>query len=229
MRIYLPSTMSGIRAALDPGQIPVRSGVGFAVTAPLRLEYPDWSEEDLEYLAMQDASRASLRLLAAAGDDEPPLRVVIAAEVDDSVGDAAARGRPGSGRGARCRWISRSSRPCTSTVPTPARPSGRPPPSSTPRTSATTTLSSFSVRPKTSIWPGTRRGRSGTSWRKSTRAAERWPRSRQTRETEIPADVIRQPGFSVVQSQRAAPLYEMLGPLGRAVPQDSVLVITRRS
>ena len=47
--------------------MPVLSGVAFAVTEPLRLEYPDWSEEDLEYLAMQDASRASLRLLAASG------------------------------------------------------------------------------------------------------------------------------------------------------------------
>jgi hypothetical protein len=85
MRIYLPSTMSGIRTELEAGSIAVRSGVGFAVTAPLRLEYPDWSEEELEYLAMQDASRASLRLLAAAAEDEPPLRVVIAAEVDDAI------------------------------------------------------------------------------------------------------------------------------------------------
>jgi hypothetical protein len=85
MRIYLPATMSGLRAALDVGRIPVLSGVGFAVTESLRLEYPDWSEEDLEYLAMQDASRASLRLLAAAGPDEPALRVVIAAEVDGAV------------------------------------------------------------------------------------------------------------------------------------------------
>ena len=84
MRIYLPSTMSGIRTALDAGAVAVRSGVGFAVTQPLRLEYPDWSEEELEYLAMQDASRASLRLLAAADDDEPPLRVVIAADVDNA-------------------------------------------------------------------------------------------------------------------------------------------------
>ena len=45
--------------------MPVLSGVGFAVTGPLRREYPDWSEEDLEYLAMQDASRAALRLIAA--------------------------------------------------------------------------------------------------------------------------------------------------------------------
>ena len=82
MRIYLPSTLSRVRQAMTAGSVSVLSGVGFAVTDPLRLEYPDWSDEDLEYLALQDASRASLRLLAAADADEPPLRVVIAAEVD---------------------------------------------------------------------------------------------------------------------------------------------------
>jgi hypothetical protein len=81
MRIYLPATLSRLRAALDSRSIPVLSGVAFAVTEPLRLEYPDWAEEDLEYLAMQDASRASLRLLAAAGAAEPMLRVVIATDV----------------------------------------------------------------------------------------------------------------------------------------------------
>jgi hypothetical protein len=82
MRIYLPATVSRVRRALEVGSITVLAGVGFAVTEPLRLEYPDWSEEDLEYLAMQDASRASLRLIAGAQPDEPQLRVVIAAEVD---------------------------------------------------------------------------------------------------------------------------------------------------
>jgi hypothetical protein len=81
MRIYLPATLSRVRSALEAKAMPVLSGVAFAVTEPLRLEYPDWSEEDLEYLAMQDASRASLRLLAASGPAEPMLRVVVAAEV----------------------------------------------------------------------------------------------------------------------------------------------------
>ena len=72
LRIYLPTTMSGVRAALADSTFTVLSAVGFAVTAPLRAEYPDWSEEDLEYLAMQDASRASLRLLA--GCRRPPNR-----------------------------------------------------------------------------------------------------------------------------------------------------------
>lgn len=84
MRIYLPATMDVLRGALSAGSIPVRSGVGFAVTAPLRGEYPDWSEEDLEYLAMQDAARASLRLLGAQVQDNP-LRVVIAADAVDAL------------------------------------------------------------------------------------------------------------------------------------------------
>lgn len=63
----------------------MRSGVAFAVTDSLRGEYPGWSEEELEYLAMLDASRASLRLLGAAGPDEPQLRVVVAADVDDAL------------------------------------------------------------------------------------------------------------------------------------------------
>ena len=63
MRVYVPATLAGIRRALADGAVEVRSGYGFAVTEPLRLEYPDWSEEDLEYLAMQDASRASLQRL----------------------------------------------------------------------------------------------------------------------------------------------------------------------
>ena len=77
--------MSGVRAALADSTFFVRSAVGFAVTAPLRAEYPDWSEEDLEYLAMQDASRASLRLLAGSDPGEPPLRVVIADDVPDGL------------------------------------------------------------------------------------------------------------------------------------------------
>ena len=103
VRIYLPSTMSGVRRALATGTVPVAGGYGFAVTGPLRLEYPDFSEEDLEYVAMQDASRASLRLLAAieaepesaepvvdSADGEPLLRVVVAVDVTDS----AVRPRP---------------------------------------------------------------------------------------------------------------------------------------
>lgn len=94
MRVYLPSTVSGLQAAAAAGQAPVRSGVAFAVTDALRREYPGWTEEELEYLAMLDASRASLRLLAAAAADEPGLRVVLAVDVDE----AAVTARPEADR-----------------------------------------------------------------------------------------------------------------------------------
>ena len=105
MRVYVPATVSMVREALVAGEVRVLSGVGFAVTEPLRLEYPDWSEDDLEYLAMQDASRASLRLLAGSGSAEPALRVVIATDVDD----AAVTPRPEADRavvaiGGRVDW-----------------------------------------------------------------------------------------------------------------------------
>ncbi|GAA1997842.1 hypothetical protein JL107_11125 [Nakamurella flavida] len=83
MRVYLPGTLGTLRDALADGAVAVIGGTAFAVTGPLRGEYPDWGEEDLEYLAMLDASRASLRLLAAR-DGERGLRVVIAADVPDA-------------------------------------------------------------------------------------------------------------------------------------------------
>ncbi len=88
LRVYVPATLSRLRAALTDEQVPVAGGTAFAVSPALQREYPDWSEEDLEYLAMQDAARASLRLLAAErteGDapaaDGPFLRVVVAVDV----------------------------------------------------------------------------------------------------------------------------------------------------
>jgi len=59
--------------------------VVFAVTDDLRQEYPEADDEELEYLAMADAARACLRLLAAAPADEPQMRVVISADVRNAV------------------------------------------------------------------------------------------------------------------------------------------------
>ena len=89
VRVYVPATLSRLRGALADGVVTVTSGTAFAVSDALRREYPDWSEEDLEYLAMQDAARASLRLLAAeatelaseAAEGSPALRVVAATDV----------------------------------------------------------------------------------------------------------------------------------------------------
>jgi hypothetical protein len=53
---------------------------GFAVTPALREAYASGDEEELEYAALTEAARASLRLLAE-NPATPPRRVVLAAEL----------------------------------------------------------------------------------------------------------------------------------------------------
>lgn len=86
MRVYLPSTLPGLRALLDTGELagPVP---GFAVTGALREWYAEGDEEELEYAAMSLAARASVRLLDRAlllDPATPPRRVVVVAEVADA-------------------------------------------------------------------------------------------------------------------------------------------------
>ncbi len=82
MRVYLPSTLTGLAAVIRLGQIgpaPVR---GFAVTPSLREWYASGDDEELEYVAMTQAAKSSLRLLRA--DPLAPMRrVVLAAELPD--------------------------------------------------------------------------------------------------------------------------------------------------
>ena len=80
MRVYLPTTRSGLRAALAAGQ--VDAPVGYAVTPALREWYAEGDQEELEYAASTAAARASLRLLA--GGDDDWRRVVLAAELPDA-------------------------------------------------------------------------------------------------------------------------------------------------
>jgi hypothetical protein len=82
MRVYLPCTLPALArllASADIGPAPLR---GFAVTPTLREWYVSGDLEELEYVAMTAAARASLRLLQ--GDpDSPPRRVVLAIEIPD--------------------------------------------------------------------------------------------------------------------------------------------------
>jgi Family of unknown function (DUF6912) len=80
VRVYLPLTPSGLRAALEAGQ--VEAAVGYAVTPALREWYVEGDLEELEYAASTAAARASLRLLA--GGDHEWRRVVLAAELPDA-------------------------------------------------------------------------------------------------------------------------------------------------
>jgi hypothetical protein len=92
MRVYLPSTLPALAMALRAGRIGEGPLPGFAVTPALREAYASGDDEELEYAALIEAARASLRLLA---DDPkaPSRRVVLAAEIpaDQVSWDARAR------------------------------------------------------------------------------------------------------------------------------------------
>ncbi len=84
MRVYLPATLPVLAALFRDGRIgpaPVR---GYAVTAALREWYSSGDLEELEYVALTQAAKASLRLLAA-DPQAPPRRLVIAADVADKL------------------------------------------------------------------------------------------------------------------------------------------------
>ena len=80
MRVFLPSTLPALAQALQAGRVGPGPLPGFAVTPALREAYASGDEEELEYTALTEAARASLRQLA--GDpDAPPRRVVFAADL----------------------------------------------------------------------------------------------------------------------------------------------------
>jgi hypothetical protein len=81
MRVFLAATLPALAQALKDGQIS-GSGplLGFAVTPALREAYASGDTEELEYAAMTEAARASLRLIAA-DPSVPCRRVVLAAEI----------------------------------------------------------------------------------------------------------------------------------------------------
>lgn len=87
MRVYIPATLSMLRTLVKTGELTAVNGTAFALTPSLRESYATGDTEELEYAAMADAARASLRLLATELDADPdtaPRRAVVAADVDDA-------------------------------------------------------------------------------------------------------------------------------------------------
>jgi hypothetical protein len=91
VRVYLPATIGVLRQLVSDGKFMPVSGTGFALTPALRESYTSGSTEELEYAALMDAARASLRLIGAAldaedesGDAELPRRVVVSVDVEDA-------------------------------------------------------------------------------------------------------------------------------------------------
>jgi hypothetical protein len=82
MRVYFPSTLTALAKALETAEIGQPPARGFAVTPGLREWYSSGDLEELEYIALLHAARASLRLLH---DDPaaPRRRVVLAAELPE--------------------------------------------------------------------------------------------------------------------------------------------------
>jgi hypothetical protein len=80
MRVFLPSTLPAVAQALQAGYVGPGPLPGFAVTPALREAYASGDTEELEYAALTEAARASLRMLAS-DPDAPRRRVVLAAEI----------------------------------------------------------------------------------------------------------------------------------------------------
>ena len=82
MRVYLPATTTILRELADTGQLRSGSTTAFAVTPGLLDWYAEGDQDELEYAAMLEAARASLRLLDAdpAADRR---RVVVVAELSE--------------------------------------------------------------------------------------------------------------------------------------------------
>lgn len=99
MRVYIPATIPMLRQLVAEREFSPVSRTAFAVTPALREAYNSGDDEELAEVAMAEAARASLRLIAAATPDEDereggdggeagevaPMsrRAVIAADVDD--------------------------------------------------------------------------------------------------------------------------------------------------
>jgi hypothetical protein len=76
-----------LRTLVKTGVLDPIGGTAFALTPALREAYTSGDDEELEYAAMSQAARASLRLLSVEfglGEDATPARrVVVSADLDD--------------------------------------------------------------------------------------------------------------------------------------------------
>lgn len=85
MRVYIPATLAMVRVLVESGELLPVCGTAFALTPMFRESYAAGDTEELEYAALNQAARASLRLLAAELDHDPaaiPRRVVVSADVE---------------------------------------------------------------------------------------------------------------------------------------------------
>lgn len=92
MRVYIPATIRMLRTLVTERELSAINGTAFAVTPALREAYSSGDDDELAEVAMAEAARASLRLLAGEIEDVGAVhdadgapvhrRAVIAADVD---------------------------------------------------------------------------------------------------------------------------------------------------
>lgn len=85
MRVYVPATVPMLRELVDKRVLHAVGGTAFALTPTLREAYASGDDEELAEVAMAEAARAALRLLAeeAHGSTTPMYRrAVIAVDVE---------------------------------------------------------------------------------------------------------------------------------------------------
>jgi hypothetical protein len=82
VRVYVPATLPVLQRLLDTGRLDDPPLPAYAVTGALREWYAEGDDEELEYVALTLAARASLRLLDV-DPDAPPRRAVVVADVPD--------------------------------------------------------------------------------------------------------------------------------------------------
>jgi hypothetical protein len=82
-RVYLPTTLPVLARAHVSGVL-LAPSIAHAVTPAIREWYTEGDTEEYEYVALTEAAETSLRLLAA-DPDAPRRRVVVSADVEESV------------------------------------------------------------------------------------------------------------------------------------------------
>jgi uncharacterized protein DUF6912 len=83
VRIYVPATLGLLRELVDTGELGPAPVTAFAITPGLREWYVDDDAEELEYAALLEAARGSLRLIDS-DPAAPRRRAVLAADVADA-------------------------------------------------------------------------------------------------------------------------------------------------
>ena len=88
LRVHVPVTLRMLSSLVETGELRPLGGTAFALTPALREAYASGGDDELSHVALTEAARASLRLLAAEldGDDAAdvlPRRAVLSADVTD--------------------------------------------------------------------------------------------------------------------------------------------------